>query len=944
CDGLIWSRRFVFRDVARSTFSDAPRSARSREFFHCAGRALIGVSDARFPYLDATAVTLDHDVHQLAEANAALSDQNRELFSHVASLHDQISRLQDNAASDREQYHRAIADYDYYRQRWEELEDERVSLDDALHMADLTNADLNLQIDSLRHSSAASYRALQEELWAEQDVVRHLHRSQSQGPPSIEVEPPRLRDSASRTSSTAASTSPATFAAGSRTPGSPVSSTPFDTHPDAVLIQSLRHQLTQAQDAERRARTAAGQTSSRREAAERVAFNAERLVTALRGEITTAVARGDGYKTSFNSTLEQRKTDNAHNAQRYSILESQLTESIAESDSLRDIVTQHEATIADLTSQAEAAAAEITQLRGQLQAVLDDSELQRVDDADTLEVVAAERDLAITDRDSALQQVTEMTDELAAMTIQRDLLEQRMRAARDTLFSGLGASGGSPTGIPALTRSTSDTVATHPGATSTSRAAPASAPSVAGSRPSGYSASVPLAPSLRSIDPSLGYRYPRMGERYFERRPRSQAIKPPAAPASRHRSPSPLGSTSAPLPKRRKGSDPSAGPAGAPAVSAAPSGGEESVSEEKDATVHSGVAAPRSPPSRPSSSSGASAARRSLTTSLAASSVTSQPRSRQSTPSLALASPGNSSPVASQASSATERSAARRRASAAGAAPGGGGGGSSPSSSSSDDASGSDGEGDYGVVAGPVTDVEDDPTPTTPVGYTLVSIDPFFDPCLPPRIDSAEWDTHLDAYPWDKVQLGRYALRGTTIDELKTLFPPPSSWIHPARTGQRLPSFNARLITVENLLQAYRVHLSKWAQSYWESTHALPLRIRSEQYFVDLIADISARRSRARVNFDRTVLKVVRRLMQNGRCDLDVLLDPIFLTFPPPRQRTPWRPTGAVDPQGDLSLIRALRILDDAEPWRLFYRREPQSHPAAGARLQRLSEKFVEQL
>ncbi|RLN92593.1 hypothetical protein BBJ28_00026594 [Nothophytophthora sp. Chile5] len=225
------------------------------------------------------------------------------------------------------------------------------------------------------------------------------------------------------------------------------------------------------------------------------------------------------------------------------------------------------------------------------------------------------------------------------------------------------------------------------------------------------------------------------------------------------------------------------------------------------------------------------------------------------------------------------------------------------------------------------------------------------------------------------MQLGRYTLRGTTLDELKTLFPPPSSWIHPARTGQRLPSFNARLITVENvqrvylskpwrelrvlpdpitfasgdhafqeLLHAYRVHLSKWAQSYWESTHALPLRIRSEQYFVDLIADISARRSRARVNFDRTVLKVVRRLMQNGRCDLDVLLDPIFLTFPPPRQGTPWCPTGAVDPQGDLSLIRALRILDDAEPWRLFYRREPQEHPAAGVHLQRLSERFVEQL
>ncbi|RLN53749.1 hypothetical protein BBJ28_00002363 [Nothophytophthora sp. Chile5] len=460
--------------------------------------------------------------------------------------------------------------------------------------------------------------------------------------------------------------------------------------------------------------------------------------------------------------MEQWKTDNAHNAQRYSILgtnpvalplrlspmtdgrrhvsdlgltESQLTAGIAKLESLREVVPQHETTITDLTSQAEAAAEQITQLRDQIQAVIDDSELQRVDDADTLEVVADEHDSAITDRDSALRQLSEMTDELAAMTSQRDLMGQRMRVARDTLFSGIGAPGGPPEGIPVLTRSTSDTVASPTGA----------------------------------------------------------------------------------------------------------AGGKEPVSEEKDA------------------------------------------------------------------------------------------------------------ENDYGVVAGPVTDVEDDPTPTTP------------------------WDAHLDTYPWDKVQLGRYTLRGTTIDELKALFPPPSSWIHPARTGNRLPSFNARLIKVENvrrvylskpwrelrvlpdpitfaagdyafleLLHAYRVHLSKWAQSYSESAHALPLRLRTEQYFVDLVADISSRRSRARVNFDRSVLKIVLRLMQNGRRDL--LLDPIFLTFPPSRQRTPWRPDGVVDPQGDLSLICALRILDDAEPWRLFHRREQQGHPAADVRLQRIREKFVEQL
>ncbi|RLN49115.1 hypothetical protein BBJ28_00024344 [Nothophytophthora sp. Chile5] len=338
----------------------------------------------------------------------------------------------------------------------------------------------------------------------------------------------------------------------------------------------------------------------------------------------------------------------------------------------------------------------------------------------------------------------------------------------------------------------------------------------------------------------------------------------------------------------------------------------------------------------------------------------------------------------SPASTAAGRAAVRRSVTPAGASPDGDDDSSSSSASSDNfgqpaavagSASGSDPDSDNDVVDGPATDVEDDSAIATPAGYTLTFIEPFFDPCFPPRIDEAEWDADLDADPWDKAELGHYTLRGTTLDQLKTLFPPPSPWIHPARLGGRLPPFNHRLITVANvkrvylakpwrelrllpdpitfaagdhafqeLVQVYRVHLSKWAQSYWESTHSLPLRFRTEQYFVDLVADISSRRSRARVNFDRTVLKTLRRLMQNGRCDLDVLLDPIFLTFPLSRQGTMWRPVGPADSLSDISLLRALRILDDDEPWRLFHRRVPQGHPANGANLHRLREKFVEQL
>ncbi|RLN92651.1 hypothetical protein BBJ28_00021990 [Nothophytophthora sp. Chile5] len=267
---------------------------------------------------------------------------------------------------------------------------------------------------------------------------------------------------------------------------------------------------------------------------------------------------------------------------------------------------------------------------------------------------------------------------------------------------------------------------------------------------------------------------------------------------------------------------------------------------------------------------------------------------------------------------AVARAANRRRSSVAGGAPDGDDGRNDQGGRAvtASPASGGDDDDTYGVVDGPATDIEDAPAAAAPPGYALMPIVPFFEPCFPPLIDSAEWDDDLDAQPWDVEELGRVTLGGITLSQLKGLFPPPPSWIHPARSDGRAPSFNRRLVTVENvrrvyeskpwreprrlpapltfaagdhafqeLMHVYSVHLKKWAHTYWESTHSLPLKFRTDPYFVQLVADISTRRSRARVNFDRSVLKVVRCLMQNGRSDLDVLLDSTFITFPPARSQ-----------------------------------------------------------
>ena len=75
-----------------------------------------------------------------------------------------------------------------------------------------------------------------------------------------------------------------------------------------------------------------------------------------------------------------------------------------------------------------------------------------------------------------------------------------------------------------------------------------------------------------------------------------------------------------------------------------------------------------------------------------------------------------------------------------------------------------------------------------------------------------------------------------------------------------------------------------------------------------------------------------------GHCDLDILLDPLFLHYPRPHEDRIWYPGlgQSTDPN---SLIDALEIADRNEPWRNQFRNSPDPHPAMA--ISRLHGKFL---
>ncbi|KAF4148845.1 hypothetical protein GN958_ATG01964 [Phytophthora infestans] len=221
-----------------------------------------------------------------------------------------------------------------------------------------------------------------------------------------------------------------------------------------------------------------------------------------------------------------------------------------------------------------------------------------------------------------------------------------------------------------------------------------------------------------------------------------------------------------------------------------------------------------------------------------------------------------------------------------------------------------------------------------------------------------------DIEHWSAKKLNRVAIISMKITVLFPELPFRAEWIFP-RTADAIPGagYVDSLITrplVEELtsaapwdtlvttpvdpvsfrgdvrgrlgvfVRAFRDFASKHRVAIWEGTHRFPISRDQLQGSTWLS------------NFNK------QRAIQDGWCDVDILLDPSFLHLPRRGDKVAWFP-GSVSRQANLedpnlhrpeptSLLEALREIDEAEPWRIQFRGELSQHP--GRQIQRLVSKF----
>ncbi|EGZ22896.1 hypothetical protein PHYSODRAFT_324189 [Phytophthora sojae] len=255
---------------------------------------------------------------------------------------------------------------------------------------------------------------------------------------------------------------------------------------------------------------------------------------------------------------------------------------------------------------------------------------------------------------------------------------------------------------------------------------------------------------------------------------------------------------------------------------------------------------------------------------------------------------------------------------------------------------------------------------------------PFFDPVIPPAGTPSGWRQPRYA-PWSK-RVRRLRLHLITVQELRTLFLPPPGWILPHRVPPPAPAnWNRALVTLANVdalyatrpwrylaqaaeallfasgdaafrpfLRRLRYHIEHWAQAYWEATHEL--FVQGAEWKRWRTAR-NSRRSHAG-NHLNSLLQLVAGLFQQGLADMDLLLDPMVLHFPPAHASIGlWYPG-----LQHATLQAALDDIDAQEPWRRVYRtpltvaemdayircQVTRDHPAC--HVPRLAGKFIQQV
>ncbi|KAF4136063.1 hypothetical protein GN958_ATG14745, partial [Phytophthora infestans] len=226
-----------------------------------------------------------------------------------------------------------------------------------------------------------------------------------------------------------------------------------------------------------------------------------------------------------------------------------------------------------------------------------------------------------------------------------------------------------------------------------------------------------------------------------------------------------------------------------------------------------------------------------------------------------------------------------------------------------------------------------------------------------------------DIEPWSAKKLNRVAVISMKITVLFPELPFRAEWIFP-RTADaiRRAGYVDSLITrplVEELtsaapgdvrgrlgvfVRAFRDFASKHRVAIWEGTHRFPIsrnQLQGSTWLSNFNKQRGNRRSHAGRAWKRVIVILVLAI-QDGWCDVDILLDPSFLHLPRRGDKVAWFP-GSVSRQANLedpnlhrpeptSLLEALREIDEAEPWRIQFRGDLSQHP--GRQIQRLVGKF----
>ncbi|KAF4128238.1 hypothetical protein GN958_ATG22575 [Phytophthora infestans] len=241
-----------------------------------------------------------------------------------------------------------------------------------------------------------------------------------------------------------------------------------------------------------------------------------------------------------------------------------------------------------------------------------------------------------------------------------------------------------------------------------------------------------------------------------------------------------------------------------------------------------------------------------------------------------------------------------------------------------------------------------------------------------------------DIEPWSAKKLNRVAVISMKITVLFPELPFRAEWIFP-RTADAIPraGYVGSLITrplVEELtsaapwdtlvttpvdpvsfrgdvrgrlgvfVRAFRDFASKHRVAIWEGTHRFPIS-RNQLQGLPWLSNFNKQRGNRRSHAGRAwkrVLVILVLTIQDGWCDVDILLDPSFLHLPRRGDKVAWFP-GSVSRQANLedpnlhrpeptSLLEALREIDEAEPWRIQFRGDLSQHP--GRQIQRLVGKF----